>query len=88
MKKPTIYQIKTGYEALASMESREAHFFDRGTMKFFHETMSMMKVIKTDNPMVFGVRSRYHVHYFEATGDGYPFCYYRHLQTYDPLPKV
>ena len=87
MRKPTIYNIRNGYEALAKQNGAEAHFFDRSTLRFFKEHMSDFKVIKTDNPRVFGVRTKHTVHYFEAVGDGYPYCFYRHIQSYGPLPR-
>ena len=88
MRKPTIYNIRNGYEALARQNGSEAHFFDSATLRFFRERMSSFKVIKTDNPRVFGVRTKYKVHYFEAVGDGYPYCFYRHIQSNEPLPEV
>jgi hypothetical protein len=86
MRKPTIYQIKAGYEALAQAEGDEAHFFDCGTLRFFNEHLYSLKVIKTDDPRMWIVKTRNNLHYFSVDGDGksYPYCYYRHWGTTRP----
>ena len=86
MKKPTIYDIRRGYEALAKSEGKQACFFSRGTLKFFHETMKNMKVKWEIKEMrVVAVKTIYHWHYFQAVSDG-PYPYYRHLGT--TLPSM
>lgn len=81
-RKPTIHEIRAGYEAQARIDGKEAHFFDRDTLKFFHETMRGLTVEKTKIDGVFAVQTRHSVHYF-ARLDG-PNPGYRHLGTTTP----
>jgi len=74
MHKLSIYDLRAGYEAYAANQDKPSHFFDRQTLKFFHETMKSLRMGRTSDPRIYTVTTRHNMHYFRIVGDGdYPF---------------
>ena len=77
MRKPTIYNIRHGYEQLARVEGRPAHFFDRETLRFFHETMKDLTVVTVEEGKTYDVLTTHGRHTFEVVGTPFDTPYFR-----------